>query len=236
MLPRRAPAADRLTSTAPATAQAEVAAVYSAADAFISGSEFETLGFGAIEAMACGAPALVPRAQGFNDTVQHGVTGYLFTPDDLDDAARCLGLVTPLLTDLASAAVGEDRGAEAEAEVEAEAETDVKGSRGRFSPPSANCRAAAFRIRSLSTAKSMLPKWLCPVRAITPTTHRPSPVANHDGHHRHHRLAIAVAVAIIPQPKCCRYFVLDVFLNNGIGHRRVVLAVRLHRASPAGVW
>jgi hypothetical protein len=59
----------------------------------ISGSEFETLGFGAIEAMACGTPALVPDSQGFGDTVQHGVTGYLFRPRDLDDAeagALCL--------------------------------------------------------------------------------------------------------------------------------------------------
>eukprot|EP01051_Picozoa_sp_SAG22_P017488 SAG22_NODE_2708_length_2293_cov_1.318140_3_plen_401_part_00 len=71
--------------------QAEVAAAYSAADAYISGSEFETLGFGAIEAMACGAAALVPRAQGFQDTVEHGVTGYLYTPGDLDDGLACLG-------------------------------------------------------------------------------------------------------------------------------------------------
>ena len=42
---------------------------------YLSGSEFETLGFGAIEAMSCGKPALVPRAQGFGDTVTHGVTG-----------------------------------------------------------------------------------------------------------------------------------------------------------------
>ena len=71
--------------------QAEVAAAYCAADAYFSGSEFETLGFGAIEAMSCGAPALCPAAQGFRDTVQHGVTGYLYTPRSVEHADECLG-------------------------------------------------------------------------------------------------------------------------------------------------
>ena len=70
--------------------QAEVAAAYCAADGYFSGSEFETLGFGAIEAMSCGAPALCPAAQGFRDTVQHGVTGYLYTPRSVEHADECL--------------------------------------------------------------------------------------------------------------------------------------------------
>ena len=41
----------------------------------MSASEFESCGFCAIEAMACGTPALVPNAQGFKDTVQHGPSG-----------------------------------------------------------------------------------------------------------------------------------------------------------------
>jgi glycosyltransferase involved in cell wall biosynthesis len=87
--------------------QAEVAAHYCAADAYCTGSEFETLGFGAVEAMACGIPALVPSAQGFQDTVRHGVTGYLFTPRSLDSAEECLRMMmqTPLkLHDLLAAA------------------------------------------------------------------------------------------------------------------------------------
>lgn len=68
----------------------QVAAAYSCADAYFTGSEFETLGFGAIEAMSCGAPALCPAAQGFQDTVQHGVSGYLFKPRSHDDAEECL--------------------------------------------------------------------------------------------------------------------------------------------------
>ena len=40
--------------------------------------------------MSCGAPALCPAAQGFRDTVQHGVSGYLYQPRSLDDAEECL--------------------------------------------------------------------------------------------------------------------------------------------------
>eukprot|EP01044_Picomonas_judraskeda_P015826 COSAG03_NODE_2717_length_2499_cov_3.372917_2_plen_200_part_00 len=67
-----------------------MAAAYSCADAYFTGSEFETLGFGAIEAMSCGAPALCPAAQGFRDTVQHGVSGYLYNPRSRGDAEECL--------------------------------------------------------------------------------------------------------------------------------------------------
>ncbi len=67
-----------------------MAAAYSCADAYFTGSEFETLGFGAIEAMSCGAPALCPAAQGFQDTVQHGVSGYLYKPRSPEDAEKCL--------------------------------------------------------------------------------------------------------------------------------------------------
>ena len=70
--------------------QPQVAAAYCAADAYFTGSEFETLGFGAIEAMSCGAPALCPAAQGFQDTVDHRVTGYLYRPRSVDDCEACL--------------------------------------------------------------------------------------------------------------------------------------------------
>ena len=39
--------------------------------------------------MSCGTPALVPAAQGFQDTVTHGVTGYHFKPRDIKDAMQC---------------------------------------------------------------------------------------------------------------------------------------------------
>ncbi|CAN0400879.1 unnamed protein product, partial [Discosporangium mesarthrocarpum] len=43
--------------------------IYASADAHVSSSTFETLGNTVLEAHACGTPVLVPRAQGFVDTV-----------------------------------------------------------------------------------------------------------------------------------------------------------------------
>ncbi|CAM9783478.1 unnamed protein product [Heterosigma akashiwo] len=57
---------------------AELAAVYASADAHVSFSTFETLGNTVLEAHAAGCPVVVPRAQGFRDTVRHGEDGFLF--------------------------------------------------------------------------------------------------------------------------------------------------------------
>lgn len=57
---------------------AELAAVYASADAHLSFSTFETLGNTVLEAHAAGCPVVVPRAQGFRDTVRHGEDGFLF--------------------------------------------------------------------------------------------------------------------------------------------------------------
>ncbi|KAG5179055.1 hypothetical protein JKP88DRAFT_327683 [Tribonema minus] len=53
-------------------------AVYASADAHATASVFETLGNTVLEAHACGVPVVAPRAQGFVDTVSHGVDGLLF--------------------------------------------------------------------------------------------------------------------------------------------------------------
>jgi glycosyltransferase involved in cell wall biosynthesis len=52
--------------------QDELAQVYASVDVVASASTFETFGFTALEAMACGTPFLGPRAQGFRDVVEHG--------------------------------------------------------------------------------------------------------------------------------------------------------------------
>ncbi|CAM9877405.1 unnamed protein product, partial [Heterosigma akashiwo] len=57
---------------------AELAAVYASADVHLSFSTFETLGNTVLEAHAAGCPVVVPRAQGFRDTVRHGEDGFLF--------------------------------------------------------------------------------------------------------------------------------------------------------------
>jgi glycosyltransferase involved in cell wall biosynthesis len=67
---------------------AELAEVYASSDLHVSASEFETLGNTVLEAFACGVPVVVPRTQGFRDTVSHEVDGYLFNPADAEDASR----------------------------------------------------------------------------------------------------------------------------------------------------
>lgn len=71
----------------------ELALLYSAVDCVTSASTFETFGFTALEAMACGTPVLVPRAQGFRDVVTHNKGGYLFDAKDLSSASHYLELL-----------------------------------------------------------------------------------------------------------------------------------------------
>lgn len=66
----------------------ELAEVYASSDIHVSASEFETLGNTVLEAFAVGLPVVVPRTQGFRDTVRHGVDGFLFNPGDRADARR----------------------------------------------------------------------------------------------------------------------------------------------------
>lgn len=66
----------------------ELAEVYASSDVHVSASEFETLGNTVLESFACGIPVIVPRTQGFRDTVRHGVDGFLFNPGDRKDARR----------------------------------------------------------------------------------------------------------------------------------------------------
>lgn len=65
---------------------AELAEVYASCDVHVSASEFETLGNTVLEAFACGVPVVVPRTQGFRDTVHHEKDGFLFNPGDVSDA------------------------------------------------------------------------------------------------------------------------------------------------------
>ena len=48
----------------------------------MSASEFETLGNTVLEAFSSQIPVVVPRTQGFCDTVTHEVDGFLFEPGD----------------------------------------------------------------------------------------------------------------------------------------------------------
>jgi glycosyltransferase involved in cell wall biosynthesis len=77
----------------------ELAEAYASADVFAFPSDTETLGFGAMESMASGVPAVGARAGGLPDVIDHGVDGFLFTPGDLGDLTDRLRevLVDPAL-------------------------------------------------------------------------------------------------------------------------------------------
>jgi glycosyltransferase involved in cell wall biosynthesis len=63
-----------------------LAEIYASSDVHFSASEFETLGNTVLEAHACSVPVVVPRTQGFCDTVKHEKDGYLFEPGDAASA------------------------------------------------------------------------------------------------------------------------------------------------------
>lgn len=73
----------------------ELSQAYASGDIFITPSESETLGFVVLEAMASGVPVVCARAGGIPDIVnQDGVTGFLYTPGDVDD---CVGKLKALI-------------------------------------------------------------------------------------------------------------------------------------------
>jgi glycosyltransferase involved in cell wall biosynthesis len=66
----------------------ELASAYASTDAFVYASETETMGNVVLEAMACGSAVVAPRAGGIPNLVDHGATGFLFNPGDVNDAVR----------------------------------------------------------------------------------------------------------------------------------------------------
>ena len=68
----------------------ELAKVYASSDVHVSASIFETLGNTVLEAFSCGIPVVVPRTQGFVNTVTHNETGLFFEPGNVDDCRKQL--------------------------------------------------------------------------------------------------------------------------------------------------
>ena len=67
---------------------ASLALLYAAADVFVFPSMQETLGYTAMEAMACGTPCVAFSQGGVPDLIDHELNGYLARPFDPVDLAR----------------------------------------------------------------------------------------------------------------------------------------------------
>jgi N-acetyl-alpha-D-glucosaminyl L-malate synthase BshA len=76
--------------------QDRVVPLLSASDVFVLPSAQESFGLAALEAMACEVPVVASRVGGLPEVVDHGLTGFLHRPDDLDGMAQS---VARLLTD-----------------------------------------------------------------------------------------------------------------------------------------
>lgn len=61
--------------------QGQLAALLRSADLMVSASRYEPTGIGAIQAMACGTPAVVSAVGAHNDAVIDGITGLLVAPE-----------------------------------------------------------------------------------------------------------------------------------------------------------
>jgi glycosyltransferase involved in cell wall biosynthesis len=77
----------------------QLAAAYASADLFVFASETETMGNVVLEAMACGLPAIAPRAGGIPSLLADGESGMLYSPGN---AAQAAEFVRHLLDDDAS--------------------------------------------------------------------------------------------------------------------------------------
>jgi glycosyltransferase involved in cell wall biosynthesis len=66
----------------------DLAAAYASADAFLFGSETETMGNVILESMACGCPVVAPRAGGIPSLVDHGRTGMMYAPGNLEESVE----------------------------------------------------------------------------------------------------------------------------------------------------
>jgi 1,2-diacylglycerol 3-alpha-glucosyltransferase len=72
----------------------ELPALLNSADVFIMPSRIELQSIATLEAMATGLPVLAANAGALPELVDNNVNGYLFRPDDQEDAARAVNLMS----------------------------------------------------------------------------------------------------------------------------------------------
>ncbi len=77
-------------------AQEDIIPLLSVADVFLLPSAQESFGLAALEAMACEVPVVASNVGGLPEVIEHGVSGFLHPPDDLDGMAQS---AIALLTD-----------------------------------------------------------------------------------------------------------------------------------------
>jgi glycosyltransferase involved in cell wall biosynthesis len=67
--------------------QEHVIPLLSVSDLFLLPSATESFGLAALEAMACSVPVIASKVGGLPEVIEHGVTGFLHPPDDLQGMA-----------------------------------------------------------------------------------------------------------------------------------------------------
>jgi 1,2-diacylglycerol 3-alpha-glucosyltransferase len=72
----------------------DLPSVLNSIDIFIMPSEAELLSIASLQAMACARPMLVADAVALPELVTANENGYLFHPHDVEDAARCMTILT----------------------------------------------------------------------------------------------------------------------------------------------
>ena len=68
--------------------QDQILPLLSVADLFLLPSAQESFGLAALEAMACEVPVVASRVGGLHEVIDHGATGFLHDPSDLDGMAE----------------------------------------------------------------------------------------------------------------------------------------------------
>jgi N-acetyl-alpha-D-glucosaminyl L-malate synthase BshA len=69
--------------------QQELVPWLSVGDVFLLPSAQESFGLAALEAMACEVPVVASKVGGLPEIIEHGVTGFVCAPQDLDGMAAC---------------------------------------------------------------------------------------------------------------------------------------------------